>query len=97
MSDTEKLAALMRGLEIPPSAAPLSANALYAIGAAIARQAKRSASVDADRVDAIAAEFRRAIPTQAGSTLAAMIEEGVTSLESHIRAAIDSAREKGGV
>lgn len=33
----------------------------------------------------IADEFRRAIPTEAGAVLAAMIEEGVTVLESHIK------------
>ncbi len=36
----EQLSELMRGLEIPPSAAPLSPAALYAIGRAIADQAK---------------------------------------------------------
>lgn len=33
----------------------------------------------------IAEEFRNAIPTPEGAALAAMIEEGVTALESHIR------------
>lgn len=39
----------------------------------------------------IADEFRRAIPTEAGAVLAALIEEGVTALESHIRYACVAA------
>lgn len=45
-----------------------------------------------ERLQAIASEFERAIPTQGGKILAAMISEGVTALQSHIEYAIHSMR-----
>lgn len=48
---------------------------------------------EGDWIKAIADEFRRAIPTPDGATLAAMIEQGVTVLESHIRYACESVAE----
>lgn len=47
-----------------------------------------------DHLKEVAKEFRAAIPTREGVILAAMIEEGVTCLESHIQAAIDSQPEQ---
>lgn len=44
-----------------------------------------AADAEGERLKAIADEFRKAIPTPDGAILAAMIEQGVTALESHIR------------
>lgn len=59
------------------------------------RQYIEQQAEDAELLDwqkAVADEFRAAIPTQDGRILAAMIEHGVTALESHIRAAIAQER-----
>lgn len=55
------------------------------------RSQKLDVSVtEGDRLDEIAREFERAIPTEDGKVLAAMIRQGVTVLESHIQYAMKS-------
>ncbi len=50
----------------------------------------RAQRADVITLEAIADEFRKAIPTMEGRVLAAMIAEGVTALVSHIQAAMQS-------
>lgn len=50
-----------------------------------------SQSEEAQRLKVIADEFRSAIPTEHGSVLASMIEQGVTTLESYIEYAFQTS------
>ena len=55
-----------------------------------------SQSEEAQRLKIIADEFRAAIPTEHGSVLAAMIEQGVTVLQSYIEYAVNPPAPKVG-
>ncbi len=58
MNEVEKLSELMRGLEIPPAAATFAPSGFYALGRAIADQAKEAPALN-KKVAALQAELER--------------------------------------